>query len=218
MRGGYRTPQHTATSRYENEHMKNNRLIKAFFRENPLKPISAATLGHMMITAYLDDDLEKLIGSLADQGIGDDRRQKIKRERAVIEQTDDPAALVELARKGIDLFNRMLLCQKIVERHEEAMPLLLRRYRTCALEPFIDTSMIVFAMADDRYAKELLNLYEQIRSPYAKCSACLIFGVKNMEDILPLLLKEYERFLKDYPMEDYDQYPLLAIYLLFDQV
>lgn len=198
--------------------MKNKRLTERFFRENPLEPMTTAIIGHFMVTTFLNGELEKKISRLADQGIDDDRRRKIERERTLIEQTDDPAALVEIARKGSDLFNRQMLCQKIVERQEETMPLLLRRYRTCVLEPFIDTSLIVFAMAEDRYASELLAMYDRIRSPYAKACACLIFGMKNMEDTIPLLLTEYERFKEEYPEEDYDQHPLLAIYLLYDKV
>lgn len=194
--------------------MKNDRLPEKFFKENPLKPVSTATIGHFMVTTFLNGELEKKISNWTSQKIDDERRQAIEQERTLIEHTDDPAALVEIVRKGSDSFNRMLLCQKIVACQEEAMPLLLKRYRTCALDSFIDTSMVLFAMTDGRYTQELLNLYGQIRCPYAKACACLLFGIRNMADTLPLLLAEYERLKREYPEKSYNQHPLLAIYLL----
>ncbi len=194
--------------------VKEDRMIEKFFRENPLEEISAALIGHILITSFLDGELEEELARLAAQGIDDDRRRTVERERTLIEQTEDPAALVEIMRKGCDIFNQRLLCEKIVKRQELAMPLLLKRYRTCALETFIDTSMCVFAIADDQYARELLDMYDQIRCPYARACACLIFGVKRMEDTIPLLLREYERFGEEYPEESFDQHPLLALYIL----
>ena len=37
-----------------------------------------------------------------------------------------------------------------------------------------------------------------------------------MEEAIPLLMKEYERFGREYPDESYDQGPLLALYLICD--
>ena len=48
--------------------------------------------------------------------------------------------------------------------------------------------------------------------------ACLIFGMRKQEDMLPLLLKEYQR-MKEAPGEEkLCQGPLLAIYILFDEI
>lgn len=196
------------------KYVKEERLKESFFRENPLEPLSAALFGQFMITLFFNGKLEEEITRLADPAVDDDRRQTIERQKTLIEQTDDPAALVEIARKGCDVFNQRLLCEKIVERQELAMPLLLKRYRTCALDHFIDTSMYVLVMTDDRYARELLDMYDQIRCPYARACACLVFGMKHMEDTMPLLLREYERFGEEYPEESFDQHPLLALYIL----
>ena len=61
-------------------------------------------------------------------------------------------------------------------------------------------------------------MYGEIRNPYAQSMACLIFGMRKQEDMLPLLLKEYQR-MKEAPGEEkLCQGPLLAIYILFDEI
>ena len=54
-----------------------------------------------------------------------------------------------------------------------------------------------------------------IRDPYARSMACVVFGMHDCEEMIPMLLREYERFRKDYPDEEYEQGPLLALYQLY---
>ncbi len=94
------------------------------------------------------------------------------------------------------------------------MPLVLRRYRTCALDQFIDAATIVFSVGEKKYAQMLREIYRDIRYPYARACACLVFGMQGMEEEIPFLLSEYRHFQQAYPKETFDQHPLLALYLL----
>lgn len=45
-------------------------------------------------------------------------KREIRQERQHIEQTNDPAALVEIMRKGHDIFNQQLLCTIVLTLHK----------------------------------------------------------------------------------------------------
>lgn len=96
----------------------------------------------------------------------------------------------------------------------ETMPPLLRRFRTSGQDILIETASHAFAHAEPIYIDQLITMYSEIRNPYAQCLACLVFGIQKREEILPLLLREYERLRRAYPEEDYCQGPLLSIYIL----
>ena len=193
--------------------MNENRITSKFFKKNPLENISSAMIAHFAITLYQKKE-DHLFADAAGKLIDDVRRGKIEQEHKRIEQTDDPEELVECARKGCDPFNHNFLCDKIIARHEQAMPYLLKRYRTCALDSFIDTACCILASADKKYALQLLEMYNQIRCPYAKACACLVFGMQGLKETIPMLLQEYERFQDEYPEESFDQHPLMALYVL----
>lgn len=194
------------------------RLPNSFFRANPLMDLSAAMIAHFTITARLNETLEQMISDTAEKGIDKDRKEKIRQERQHIEQTDDPAALVEIMRKGHDIFNQQLLCTKVLTIHEQTMPLLLKRYRTCMLDHFIDAATIVLATGEKKYAQMLREMYADIRCPFAQACACLVFGMQGMENEIPFLRSEYLRFQNDYPDETFHQHPLLALYILHGKI
>ena len=130
-------------------------------------------IAHYTITARLNEKFDSLVHNLTEEGIDDIRKAKIQQERQHIEETKDPAALVEFMRKGHDIFNQNLLCEKILQDQEQTMPLLLKRYRTCALDQFIDAATAVLATGEKKYAQQLRDIYADIRDPFAVPAWCL---------------------------------------------
>ena len=193
--------------------MNENRITSKFFKKNPLQNMSAAMIAHYAIRLYQNKE-EHLIADEEGKRIDDARRKAIELEHIRIEQMEEPEELVECARKGCDPFNHNFLCDKIIARSEETMPYLLKRYRTCALDGFIDMACCILASTDPKYAQQLLEMYNQIRCPYAKACACLVFGMQGMKETVSMLLKEYDRFLDEYPKESFEQHPLMALYIL----
>ena len=110
--------------------------------------------------------------------------------------------------------NHRQLSEKIAANVEQAMLLLLRKYCTCLQDEFIELANLVFARSDVRYTQTLRELYPQMRAPYAQAHACLAFGIHDMTQEISFLLEQYRRFQRDYPMEGFSQFPLLALYLL----
>lgn len=193
---------------------KTKRLPNSFFRRNPLEHMSAAMIAHYVTTGGMGEAFEHLVDDLTEEVIDDARKAKIQQERQRIEETEDPGVLVEIMRKGYDIANQKLLCEKILQDQEHAMPLVLKRYRTSALDQFIDAATIVLGTGEKKYVQMLRDMYADIRDPFAQACACLVIGIQGMEEEIPFLLQEYERFRQGYPDESFEQHPLLALYLL----
>lgn len=136
-----------------------------------------------------------------------------KQEVAALSSGEDIARYM---RKRHDILASPALCEKTLSLIEDAAPHIIKRYMTTAQDTFIELAFRIFIRADKRYAEELYSVYHNIRDPYARAVACLLFGRHNMEPSVPLLLREYKRFQTDYPDEDFEQFPLLALYILFD--
>lgn len=76
---------------------------------------------------------------------------------------------------------------------------------------------MVLAHADMKYVEQLYDMFHEIRSPYARSGACIVFGVKQRIDYTPLLLEQYKMIYQECPDESYAQGPLLALYLIHDR-
>lgn len=94
----------------------------------------------------------------------------------------------------------------------------LRRFQTSAQTVFIETATILLGHCDAIYARKLREIYPGIRDPYAVAMASVALAFQGDEAAVPLLLREYERLRREYPDENYDQGPLLALYSLYDKI
>ena len=194
--------------------MDSKHLPNKFFATNPLKEMSAALLTHFKISNDFDNIMDEMLADTGRKIISESRKQTMEMERLRIQQTNDPAILVDFARKIVEMPNHRFLIAKILQFEEQTLPILLRRFRTCAVDHFIEIAVSVFVRADKKYARQLREMYSQIRVPYAQAGACLVFGMCDMKEEIPFLLKEYERFQMTCPDEGFEQHPLLALYVL----
>ncbi len=191
--------------------MAEYKLPKDFFKNNPLEQYSAPQIFLETLAIVEDEDLlselEKRTAPIAG-----DIELRTEAQRRLIEETDDPAALVDLMRKGISISNTSAYIKKILIHQSECMPLLLRRYMTSGQDGFIEMSAKVLIKADEVYVRQLQEMYGQIRSPYARACACLVLGQRGMKDRLQFLAGEYEKFKRQYSEEGFEQFPLVALY------
>ena len=135
-------------------------------------------------------------------------------EKNMIASMNDPESIVNYMRKLNAIENRHEIVEKVSEYAEATMPLILKRYLTSALDGFIETAGRCFVKNDLQYALELRKRYKEIRNPYAKAIACLVFGMKEMGDEVDFLYEEYESMHRSYPKESYADFPLLALHLI----
>lgn len=189
-------------------------LPKNFFRDHPLDEMSAPLIAHFSMTAGFQDELQAAMREIVEEKMKPERKAKIQEEREKISRLETGEEAVKFIRSGYDIVNREFLCKKLLTMQAEAMPPLLRRFRTSFQDSVTETAVYILGHAEREYVDQLIAMYPEIRSPYAQGMACVALGVQEREDALPLLLREYERLRREYPEESYCQGPLLAIYIL----
>ena len=194
--------------------MEKNLPPKSFFKKNPLDQMSAAVIADSFCMLSAIDRLNEELERIVDDDISEERRDKIRQDKQVIEALDSGEAVEAYMRKDHDIVVDYLFLKKALTLIEDAAPLVLKRYKTIAQDRFIELAFRLLANADERYAKQLFADYARIRDPYAKAAACLLFGEHKMQESVPLLMAEYDRFRTDYLEESYSQFPLLALYIL----
>ena len=190
-------------------------LPKNFFRDNPLDQMSSPLVAHFSMTAGLNEKIQAAMWDILEGELAPERKAKIKTEQEEIPLLETGEAVVKFIRNDYDVVNRDRLCKKALTMQAEVMPPLLRRFKTSFQDSVTETAVYILGYADREYVDQLIAMYPEIRNPYAQSMACVALGVQKREDALPLLLREYERFKREYPEESYCQGPLLAIYILY---
>lgn len=193
-------------------------LPKNFFKNEPLEEMSTALIAHFSMTALFADKLETAVDDILSDKLTAERKVQIAAEKEAIAKLAGGEEAVRFIRKGFDILNRTTLCKKLLTMQEEVMPPLLRRFRTSFQDEVVETGVYCLVYGELEYVEQLKAMYGEIRNPYAQSMACLVFGMRKQEDMLPLLLREYQRMKEAYPEESLCQGPLLAIYILFDRV
>lgn len=195
--------------------MKEDLPPKGFFKKNPLQKTSAAVYSDYFARTLLIDELSKEIDAMIEPSMSDARRTLLEQNRREIDMLSSGEEIARYMRRKYDVLLTSQLCKKTLPLIEDAAPHIIRRYKTTAQDTFIEQAFCIFFHADRCYAEELYAAYHEIRNPYAQATACLLFGEHGMEVSIPLLMQEYQRFQADYPEESFDQFPLLALYILF---
>ena len=190
-------------------------LPKNFFKKNPLNPTSAYNIACYLLDPDFEEDMFNRLLDNEDETGDSSRLDQIDEEESQIWNLHDAEVIVKRMRQKIHPLNRTVLANQALSMWEETMPLILRRFRTSSQTEYIETAFHVLAEADDSVIEPLKELYPDIRDPYARSMACVVFGMHDREEMIPMLLREYERFREDYPDEEYEQGPLLALYQLY---
>ena len=193
------------------------KLPKSFFKKNPLEQMSTAIIADFSLTVEFNDRLHAEMEKILDEHISDERHIKIAKDKEEVEHLDNGEAVITYMRKDHDNVADPMFCKKALTMEAEVAPLILKRYKTTGQDRFVELAFRILAKADIKYARQLFEEYREIRDPYAQAMACLLFGEHEMEDAVPLLLKEYERFKKEYPDESLNQAPLLALHILYGE-
>lgn len=194
-------------------------LPKHFFRDNHLARLSAPLIAYTSVTMDNDVKYQAEIQKKIDETLSPEQKALLEKENAAIAELETGEEVVKFIRRGVDILNCATLGRKIISMQEEVLPLLLRRFLTTSQECVIEATMYTLSdtNVEQTYIDQLVADYPKIRNPYTQCMACLVFGIQEREETLPLLLREYERLKREYPEESYCQGPLLAIYILFGE-
>lgn len=195
-------------------------LSKRFFRENPVTEASPQVIEHVILTA-------PEVETWAEEPLGDnikpDFRAQLAEERACLEAESDPNALFKWIRKGVGPHNQALLVKRAMPYKDEILPQVLRRLRTSHFEPFLEIAVRFLYKLDEDPTPLIMDIYDDIRSPYAQSLICLVVGQRGDEDAIPWLYQKYQDMLRRERDGEFDNLtddgdnslemgPLLALY------
>lgn len=197
--------------------MNENSMYESFLKENPLEESSAAIISDFTLAALFNDTMGAEMERTISSRIPDERKAKIAEDKAAVEQLASGEEVVSYMRKNHDVMADSDFCKKALTMEAEAAPLIVKRFKTTAQDRFVELAFFVLSKADRQYAEQLFREYREIRNPYARSMACLLFGEQRMEETASLLMEEHKRFRRDFPNETYEQAPLLALHLMFGQ-
>lgn len=188
--------------------MKSN---KDFFNKNKVPVHSAANLFCFSIDMLESDVFAQFEKKVIENGLSvSDRSEELQHVAGI----SSPEEIVDYMRKIKSIANTSQIINKALDYEEETMPLILKRYLTSAVDIFIETAGKCFVKANIKYACDLRKQYTDIRNPYAKAVACLVFGMKEIYEESDFLYNEYIKMKTEYPNESFSDFPLLALHIL----
>lgn len=195
--------------------MDNIRLPEHFFEDNPLKKISAASMTQFKMVTITASELNEQVDDLVIAGMSKSRYEQYMAEKEYIMNLKDAEDIVSYMRKIKDPVNSNILIQTAIAYQDDVVPLVLKKICKSGYDVFIENAAILIANADIRYTEELYAIFPDIRNAYARSELCIVFGVKKKVEYAQLILEQFKKIKEERPDEDYEQGPLLALYLLF---
>lgn len=193
-----------------------NRLPSGFLKSHPIDKYGMANIAHTVLDLYDSPAIQETFRKMEQTVLSKIPLPDESEIKQKIESTESAEDIIRLMRTEIpnDLIHAVR--DKALSMQEQVMPLILHRFKTSGQDRFIEIAFQIFSKCDDSYLTQLHAEYSQIRSPYAKASACLAFGEQHRKDLVPFLLEQYQNLQDAYPNESYADFPLLALHLIHD--
>lgn len=207
MPGWYNTEVATFA---DTEHRKGTRMtkkdIRNFLQLHPYKEFSAARFEYSI---YYNPEMLELANLLTSEFLVPSD-EDIEQEQD-INKADNAKELIRLMRKPMSGTNQHLLRKKLFQYENELLPLIQNKALTNRQDIFIENAFTFFLYSQNNYCDWIMQNYTQMNSEYMKSMLCLVLGFRGDVSLIPFLMKETERFERDYPLDDYEQAPTLAV-------
>lgn len=190
------------------------KIPKSFFRDNQVAEMSAAVIADFALTLddpAISDSTTALLEEYTPEQVEENHKM-----REMLESLETPEEIVEFMRKCKKPVLRKDIVKKVLPIQDKVMPFIFRRFKTSSFDYYLESCFSIFCRCDEKYIRELYNMYYDIRCPYAQAIACLAFGEQDFTESVERLLDEYYRLQVEYPDESYSEYPLLALHLIYE--
>lgn len=176
---------------------------------------SAALLTHFRMLTVTMLDLDEEVNEMVVPAMEKSRYEHYLAERESIMNINKAEDVVSYMRRIKAPSNYSILMQKAIEYQDDVVPLIWKRICTSAHDVFIECTAVLLANADNKYTEQLYDFFPNIRNTYARSVLCIVFGVKQKEEYAQLLMEQFKKIKEESPDEDYEQGPLLALYLIY---
>ena len=189
--------------------IKNKEYLEDYLKQHPVKIRAAAYI------SYYVNCSPKMLSMMEDYKTNhthnDDEQRALEEE---IVKTEDQDQLMRYMRKPMDAINKDFLRDLILEREDEMMPLVQKRYMSSHQDVFIENAFALFVRSEKDYLPWIKENYNKIADPYAKHLLCLLMGIKGADEEVDFLLEEVDNFYHDTSKESLEQGPIVALHLL----
>ncbi len=189
------------------------REIQKFVKDNMPKegPTAIADLVDFQIRTLMADELNHAMQEHINPNLPKDRVSEDDAMAEMIDSATSPDDMIQLMRKNQYFSNQAALVRKALKMQDKLMPLIVDRYKKSKRDAFVENAIKMLAYSDAKYTRDLADSYNEIWLPYAQALACYLFGYHGFDDMVPLLISEYERFKRLYPNQTYETCPLTGL-------
>lgn len=188
----------------KNQYVKSE--VKKFLDSHRDIEFSAAKFEYSM---YLDPEVSKKIVELANRKFAQSE-DDLQLEKIIVDVTE-PSEVLRLMRKPMSGMNRSIFREKIMEYEGDLLPLIKERCIRIKQDIFIENALYFFMNSKTNCCDWIMETYQQFHSEYLKSMFCLVLGFRGDASLIPFLMEEARRMVKEYPDEYYDQGPVLAV-------
>ena len=191
-------------------------LLDKFFRENKITDTmpSAQALAQFMMRMAANPEVESKLQNFMDETIYEHSPERIAEAtpgKAEIAAASTSAEIIRIMRRDVDLLNRPALVEKAMEMEAEVVQEVVRRLKTNLNTGFIEISLQFLARSTMDVSEEIIEYFDEMRSPYAQSMALVLLGFKADEKHIPWFIEKHNAFKKLYPCENYYQGAFYAL-------
>ena len=179
-------------------------LNEAFFISNRVHEFSAPRL---LYSNLLNPEAEQIASKLTNQLI--DRGQK---EAIDIEKAENIDELINLMRKGVDALNHEMLKEKLLQKKETTVPIILNELKKPQSSQFVEISIKILHFSGTDCSNEILEILQKTKlHAYTVSLLCILLGFYGVEKYVETLMKYYHYFKDRYPNETFSDGPLIGL-------
>ncbi len=172
-------------------------LNKRFFRDNPVKELTAQKLIYSSILMPEIEELAKnYVHGLTDRA--EDEALRIKEET-------NPEIILKMLRGKCDSINNTILRDKVLEYEEELVKRIIELLVRSGNDVFIEHAVSIIPKCKKSYLNNLMDILNEIRNPYTLSLVCIVIGHIGGEETIPVMHKKFLELKELYPKENYEQ-------------
>ena len=172
-----------------------------FYEQNPKEPFQAQDLAHYMIK-ILDTEADELLQSLSMGGLSEERIASREQEAQSIAALNTGGEMIRYMRKHIDPLNMRVFLEKALSFEDELATDVIQRIKTSGNDNFIETATRFLSKSRNDYSKELMRIFDDIRSYYAQSMMLVVIGFRADEEAIPWVYEKYFAEFKGCDLDD----------------
>lgn len=193
------------------------KLLEQFFKENTVmsEVPSAPALAHFYIALESNPESNEKVQGVLNEAVfkyQPEREKEALAEKHEIEFAATCEQIIRFMRRNTDPVNQHILINKAMAFEDEIVPEIVKRLKTSLNAGFIETAIRILAKSEKDIVKELVEYFDDMRSPYAQSMVLVLLGFKADEIHIPWFVDKYRELKKRYPDKSYCEGGYYALY------